>query len=193
MGKLIELRVITGVMMNKLLTICAITLSLSTPALASIYIKIDNNLINQRRIIQLLPTNIENGSPLLVKGTQEIITDLINENNTFQYITTEELKKNLNLGIQMIQTAKVINLERIQLTLGAILMFIICVLRVFWTSLPDNALPWLALALTMTASTIIGTLLGSPGDKIFIDALMISTSAGGLWSLMGKHICRIGR
>jgi hypothetical protein len=45
----------------------------------------------------------------------------------------------------------------------------------------------------MTASTIIGTLLGSPGDKIFIDALMISTSAGGLWSLMGKHICRIGR
>ena len=179
--------------MNKLLTICIVTLGLSAPALASNYIQIKNNAINQKKIIQLLPIAIGNNSPLLVEGTQEIITELINENNNFRYLATEELKESLNLGIQMMQTAKITNMERFQLALGALLMFLVCILRVFWTNLPDNALPWLAITVATAVSASIGMLSGSPGDKIFIDALIISTSSGGLWSLMGKHICRIGR
>ena len=69
--------------MNKLLTICIVTLGLSAPALASNYIQIKNNAINQKKIIQLLPIAIGDNSPLLVEGTQEIITELINENNNF--------------------------------------------------------------------------------------------------------------
>jgi len=37
----------------------------------------------------------------------------------------------------------------------------------------------------------MGLLSGWPWEKIITDALTISTSAGGLWSLIGKHISNL--
>ena len=177
--------------MKKLIAACLISLSLSTPAFASKYIEVDHSIFNQKKIIQNIYNNNETNKSIVIPGTEEIIIDLINKNENFQLLPIQEFREALDLGVEALQTARAINVEKFQLALGFFLMIAICLFRAFWTTLPKNALPWLTMTIATVSSAMIGLLIGTPGDKIFIDAIMVSSSAGGLWSLIGKHICRL--
>lgn len=177
--------------MKKLIAACLISLSLSTPAFANNYIRIDHDIFNQKKIIQNIYENNETNKSIVTPGAEEIIIELINKNEAFQLLPIQEFRETIDLGIKTLQTARTINMEKFQLALGFFLMFAICIFRAFWTTLPRRALPWLTMTIATVSSAMIGFLIGTPGDKIFIDAIMISSSAGGLWSLIGKHICRL--
>ena len=86
---------------------------------------------------------------------------------------------------------KTIDMKRLQLVLGIALMMFVSLIKAFTKDLPKDYLPWITTIIAICLSGLLGLYFSWPRDKIFIDALAISTCAGGLWSLIGKHIFNV--
>jgi multidrug efflux pump subunit AcrB len=99
-----------------------------------------------------------------------------------------DVQEALGLGMEVL---KAIKAGRMQLVLGLLLMILIWTLRTFWSSFHSTAVPWLTAGIAILGSAAVGLLSGWPWERILTDALTISTSAGGLWSLIGKHISNL--
>ena len=94
------------------------------------------------------------------------------------------------LFVAEIQTDNMRN-KKTQIILGILIMLGMCVVRSFITSFPKKYLPMLTILITMLLLGILGVFFGWSNEKIFMEALVISTSAGGLWSLIGKHVLNL--
>ncbi len=86
---------------------------------------------------------------------------------------------------------KTIDTKKLQLALGLALMMFISLIKGLNKNISKEYLPWITIIISMLLSGLLGLYFNWPRDKIFIDALTISTCAGGLWSLIGKHILNV--
>ena len=176
--------------MKELLTVCLLSLSLSTSALATEEVQSGTDWLTEQGTPKVLTISEQNMAMPLFAQAGTTSTELINEDNIIKITEGGDFQEALSLGIQMIEA---INLGKFQLALGALLMMLIWGLRTFWKSLPGAALPWIGAGIAIVGSTAVGLLSGWPWERILVDALTVSTSAGGLWSLIGKHISNIGK
>jgi len=164
--------------MNKLLTACLLSVTISSGALAAGNVESSPDWLSQNEV----PTfnMVENTEiPQAVTTGTDVAIELPEGN---------DIQEALGLGMQMIQA---IQAGKMQLVLGLLLMILIWSLKSFWSSFPPDSVPWLAAAIAILGSAAIGLVSGWPWEKILTDALTISTSAGGLWSLIGKHISNL--
>ena len=162
--------------MNKLLTMCLLSLSISTTALATEEIQSSTN-----KVPQTFSMVADTEQPIVITKVSEAQVEIPEGN---------DIKEALDLGMQMLEA---INAGKFQLILGLLLMMLIWGLRTFWGSFPVDAVPWIAAAIATVGATAVGMISGWPWEKILTDALTVSTSAGGLWSLVGKHISNLGK
>jgi hypothetical protein len=166
--------------MNKLLTVCLICFSISSTALAVENLEGSPDWQSQQ------------GAPEAFTMVADIDKSVVLANNPDTQVTVPEgsdLGEALDLGMQVLEA---INAGKMQLVLGLLLMILIWTLRSFWSSFPPDIVPWLTAGIAILGSAAMGLLSGWPWEKIVTDALTISTSAGGLWSLIGKHISNLG-
>ena len=159
--------------MKKLLTICLLSLGLSTAAIATEDTKNGANWLNQNQIV-----SVETAS-----------TEVTNE-KTIEITEGKDFQEAVTLGVEAVKAA---NSGKYQIALGAMLMLLIWGLRTFWCTLPGPALPWITAGIAIIGSGAVGMMSGWGWEKIFLDALTVSTSAGGLWSLLGKHLQAFGQ
>ena len=146
--------------------------------------------MNQEKITRLLLDSVDDRL-METTRTEEIIISLIKKNDSFDILPVQEFRDIVDSAVRTLQTTKIVNIEKIQFALSVFLMFAVAILKALWMGLPRRCMPWLALTMATFSSTVIGLMIGTPADKIIIDAFMVSTSAGGLWSLIGKYVCRL--
>ena len=113
---------------------------------------------------------------------------MVNEPLGMELPEGNDMQEAINLGMQMLEAVQA---GKMQLVLGLLLMILIWTMRTFWSSFPPNTVPWLTAGIAIIGSAAVGMISGWPWEKILTDALTISTSAGGLWSLIGKHISNL--
>ena len=164
--------------MNKILTACLLSLTISSGALASEVTKGSPDWLSQNEV----PETIQVVSP------EATANEVANTEVAIELPEGNDIQEALGLGLQLVQAVQA---GQMQLVLGLLLMILIWSLKSFWSSFPPDVVPWLAAVIAVAGSAAIGLVSGWPWEKILTDALTISTSAGGLWSLLGKHIAKI--
>jgi len=164
--------------MNKLLTICLLSLSISSTALATEEVQNSVDWLSQNEAPKALSIVTETKIPVLAidNPTEVVIPE------------GKDIQVAIGLGVQMLEA---IQAGKMQLVLGLLLMILIWTLRTFWSSFHSDLVPWLTAGIAILGSAGIGLITGWPWERILTDALTISTSAGGLWSLIGKHISNL--
>tara|TARA_B100001765_G_scaffold157511_1_gene102075 strand:+ start:91 stop:570 length:480 start_codon:yes stop_codon:yes gene_type:complete len=158
--------------MNKLLATCLLSLSISSTALATEGTQGSADWLSQ------------NTAPLISAAP------MTNPGVNVRPPEGNDIQEVLNLGMQMLDT---VNSGKMRLVLGMLLMILIWGLKTLWESLPPSAVPWVTAGIATVGAAAFGMLSGWPWEKILTDALTVSTSAGGLWSLIGKHVSDLGR
>tara|TARA_Y100000310_G_scaffold342270_1_gene444782 strand:+ start:830 stop:1321 length:492 start_codon:yes stop_codon:yes gene_type:complete len=162
--------------MNKLLTVCLLSLSISTTALAT-----EEAQGSIDKVPQTFSMVADTEQPVTIAEVSEAQVEIPEGN---------DIQEALSLGMEMLDA---INAGKFQLVLGLLLMILIWGLRTFWGSFPVDAVPWIAAGIATVGAAAVGMISGWPWEKILTDALTVSTSAGGLWSLVGKHISNLGK
>lgn len=158
--------------MNKLLAICLLSIGISSTVLAAEGIQGSADWLSQNT------TPVISAAPMTNPG----VNVRPPENN--------EIQEALDLGIQMLDA---VNSGKMRLVLGMLLMILVWGLKTLWENLPPSAVPWITAGIATMGAAAFGIPSGWPWEKILTDALTISTSAGGLWSLIGKHVSDLGR
>ncbi len=164
--------------MNKLLTACLLSFCISTTAFAVEEVQSSTSWLSQNDIPEV--------SKVVAEGTQPL--PVVNEPLGMELPEGNDMQEAINLGMQMLEAVQA---GKMQLVLGLLLMILIWTMRTFWSSFPPNTVPWLTAGIAIIGSAAVGMISGWPWEKILTDALTISTSAGGLWSLIGKHISNL--
>ncbi len=164
--------------MNKLLTACLLSFCISTTAFAGEEVQSSTSWLSQNDIPEV--------SKVVAEGTQPL--PVVNEPLGMELPEGNDMQEAINLGMQMLEAVQA---GKMQLVLGLLLMILIWTMRTFWSSFPPNTVPWLTAGIAIIGSAAVGMISGWPWEKILTDALTISTSAGGLWSLIGKHISNL--
>jgi hypothetical protein len=164
--------------MNKLLTACLLSITISSTAFAVENVDSSPDWLSQ------------NEAPAfnMLTDTQATRTLLASTDVAIELPAGNDIQEAFGLGMQMIQAVQA---GKMQLVLGLLLMILIWSLKSFWSSFPADAVPWIAAGISILGSAAIGLVSGWPWEKILTDALTISTSAGGLWSLVGKHLSNL--
>ena len=166
--------------MNKLLTVCLLSLSISSTALATENIEGSADWLSQNEAPQAFTMVADAQAPQV----------LVSDSTTVEIELPEgsDVQEALNLGMKVLEAVQA---GKMQLVLGLLLMILIWTLRTFWSSFHPDIVPWLTAAIAIIGSGAVGLIAGWPWERILTDALTISTSAGGLWSLIGKHISNL--
>ena len=167
--------------MNKLLTICLLSLSISSTALATEAVQGSADWLSQNSAPKASVPTI---------GPQPSSAAVTVSEASVEIPEGSDIQEALDLGMQMLDA---INSGKMQLVLGMLLMMLIWGLRTFWESFSPNAVPWITASIATVGAVAVGMISGWPWERIITDALTISTSAGGLWSLIGKHISNLGK
>ena len=75
------------------------------------------------------------------------------------------------------------------LAIGTLVLLLVWVVRRFlWQLIPKHVLPWLALALAMATTVVVGLIAGVVWWQALIDGLLTSGVAVLFWSTLFKHI-----
>ncbi len=166
--------------MNKLLTACLLSVAISSTAFAAENVESSPDWLSQDKAPETFVMVAENvPSPeTMIKNAEELV----------ELPQGDNIQEALDLGFQMLEAVQA---GKMQLVMGLLLMILIWSLRTFWSSFPPDTVPWLTAGIAIIGSAAVGLVTGAPWEKILTDALTISTSAGGLWSLIGKHISNL--
>jgi len=72
---------------------------------------------------------------------------------------------------------------------GLVIMALVWILKKFvWKALPTVALPWVAAGAGIIAAVATGLISGVVWWQAILNGLLVGTAAGGLWSLVGRHV-----
>lgn len=167
--------------MNKILATCLLSLSISSAALATEEIQGSTDWLSQNTAPQTTDMIMKvRASTATIKGLETNV----------EVPKGNDIQEALSLGMQMLDA---INLGKMRLALGMLLMIFIWGLKAFWETLPSNAIPWVTAGIATMGAAAVGMISGWPWERILTDALTVSTSAGGLWSLIGKYVSNLGK
>jgi len=167
--------------MKNLLTICLFTAGISAAAFAIAEVPSSEDWQSQ---VEAPTVEISDSE------TKQTNLPIINEPLVVEIPEGNDMNEVVVLGVQMLEA---IQAGKIQLVMGLLLMILIWTLRSFWSSFPPDAVPWITAGIAVLGSAAVGMTSGWPWERILADALAISTSAGGLWSLIGKHISSLAK
>ena len=165
--------------MNKFLTICLLSLSISSTAMATEEVQSSTNWLSQETVPETFTMVAETEQPIGIIAASETNVEVPEGN---------DVQEALELGMQMLEAVQA---GKFQLVLGLLLMMAIWAMRTFWGTFPSDAVPWITAGIATIGAAAVGMISGWPWEKILTDALTVSTSAGGLWSLIGKHISNL--